>query len=202
MAAGGKLVIGVTGGIGSGKSTAAEMFRERGAGLVDTDALAHELTRPAQPAVQEIGARLGREFVSQDGTLDRAALRARVFSDPAARRELESILHPLIRREAEARVASSTAPYVLLLVPLLIESGAYRDVIERILVMDCDESLQLQRAMQRSHLDEAQVRAIMQAQVSRSARLAAADDVLVNDGTTEDLERAVALLDARYRALR
>jgi dephospho-CoA kinase len=195
-----ELVVGVTGGIGSGKSTVGRLFQERGADLVDTDEIAHELTRPKQPALQEIAARLGRAYLEADGTLDRAGLRARVFSDSAARRDLEAILHPMIRREVEARVRASPGPYVLVLVPLLVETGGYHDLMDRVLVVDCDEQLQVQRAMQRSGLTEDQVRAVMQAQASRTARLALADDVVNNDGSLAHLARQVEALDARYRA--
>jgi dephospho-CoA kinase len=195
------LIVGVTGGIGSGKSTAAQLFRERGADLVDTDAIARELTRPGQPALEQITARLGAEHLAADGGLDRDKLRDRVFSNPDARRALEAILHPMIRREVEARVRASTGPYVLVLVPLLVETGGYRDLVQRVLVVDCDERLQVQRTMQRSGLTEGEVRAIMQAQATRSQRLALADDLIHNDGSPEELARQVDALDARYRAL-
>jgi dephospho-CoA kinase len=174
---------------------------ESGAGLLDTDAIAHELTRPGQPAVGQITERFGQNYLAADGSLERAALRGRVFSDPAARRELEGILHPLIRREVEARARACAGPYVLVLVPLLVESGGYRDLLDRVLVVDCDEALQVQRTMQRSGLTEGEVRAIMQTQVSRTARLALADDVIHNDGDLAELARQVEALDTRYRAL-
>jgi dephospho-CoA kinase len=195
------LIVGVTGGIGSGKSTAAQLFRERGADLVDTDAIARELTRPGQPALEQITARLGAEHLAADGGLDRDKLRNRVFSNPDARRALEAILHPMIRREVEARVRASTGPYVLVLIPLLVETEGYRDLVQRVLVVDCDERLQVQRTMQRSGLTEGEVRAIMQAQATRSQRLALADDLIHNDGSPEELARQVDALDARYRAL-
>jgi len=195
-----RFVVGVTGGIGSGKSTVAELFRALGAVLVDTDAIAHELTLPGQPAVMQIAERFGQELVAADGSLDRAALRAKVFSDPVARRELENILHPMIRREADRRTREAHGPYVLLLVPLLAETGGYRNLVNRILVVDCDEGLQVQRTMQRSGLTEEQVRAIMRTQASRAARLALADDVIHNDGGVAELAPQVRALDARYRA--
>ena len=195
------LVIGVTGGIGSGKTTAAGLFQERGADIVDTDVIAHELTSPGWPAVERIAARFGREYLGADGALDRARLRSHVFSDPAARRELEGILHPLIRSEVEARVRASRAPYILVLIPLLTETGGYPDLIRRVLVVDCDERLQVERTMQRSGLTEPQVQAIMQTQASRSSRLAIADDVLRNDSDLANLASQVHALDARYRAL-
>jgi dephospho-CoA kinase len=194
-------VVGVTGGIGSGKSTVAELFRALGAALVDTDDIAHELTLPGQPAVMQIVERFGREFVAADGSLDRAALRAKVFSDPGARRDLENILHPMIRREVERRISQARGPYALLLVPLLVETGGYKNLVNRILVVDCDESLQVQRTMQRSGLSEEQVHAIMRTQASRAARLALADDVIHNDGDLAELAPQVQALDARYRAM-
>jgi len=196
-----RLIVGVTGGIGSGKSTAAHLFQQRGADLVDTDAIAHELTQPGQPVLDEIAAVLGRRFFTADGSLDRAKLRDCVFGDPAARKALEAILHPMIAREVEHRLLRSSAPYVLLLVPLLVETGGYRDLVQRVLVVDCDEPLQVQRAMQRSGLTEREVRAVMDAQATRGERLAAADDLIRNDGSLEELEKQVDMLDARYRTM-
>jgi dephospho-CoA kinase len=195
------LIVAVTGGIGSGKSTAARLFQERGANLVDTDAIAHELTQPGQRVLDQIAAQLGLEQLAADGSLDRGKLRSRVFSDPDARKTLEGILHPPIRREVEARARQSCAPYVLVLVPLLVETGGYRDLARRVLVIDCDEQLQVQRAARRDGLTEDQVREIMHAQATRSQRLAWADDLVQNDGTLEELARQVEGLDARYRAL-
>lgn len=196
-----RLVIGVTGGIGSGKSTAARLFRERGADLLDTDIIAHELTGPGQPALEQIAERFGRDCLAVDGSLDRAALRGRVFSDPAARRDLEGILHPLIRREVDARERACSGPYVLVLVPLLVETGGYPELLDRVLVVDCDEEIQVQRTMQRSGLTEGEVRSIMRTQASRGARLMLADDVIHNDGDVAELARQVEALDGHYRAL-
>lgn len=196
-----RLAIGVTGGIGSGKTTAARLFQERGADMVDTDAIAHELTRTGGPALERIAARFGPQYLGADGALDRARLREHVFSDSQARRDLEAILHPLIRSEVEARVRASRAPYILLVIPLLAETGGYPELIRRVLVVDCDEQVQVQRTMQRSGLTETQVRAIMRTQASRSARLAIADDVLRNDGDLAGLAEQVRALDDRYRAM-
>jgi dephospho-CoA kinase len=195
------LIVAVTGGIGSGKSTAARLFQERGAGLVDTDAIAHELTLTGRPALDKIVGRFGPEYLAADGSLDRGKLRIRVFSDPDARRALEDILHPLIRREVEGRVHALSTPYTLVLIPLLVETGGYRELVQRVLVVDCDERVQVQRAVQRSGLTEEQVRAIMQAQATRSQRLALADDVIHNDGTLKELAHQVEVLDVHYRAL-
>jgi len=195
------LIVAVTGGIGSGKSTAARMFQECGADVVDTDAIAHELTRPGQRALAEIVAQFGPEHLATDGSLDRGKLGGRVFSDPEARRRLERILHPAIEREVQMRVHAGAAPYALVLIPLLVETGGYRDLGQRVLVIDCDERLQVRRAMQRGGLKEEQVQAIMRAQATRSQRLAQADDIIHNDGSLEELRRQVEVLDARYRAL-
>jgi dephospho-CoA kinase len=195
------LIVGVTGGIGSGKSTAARLFQQRGADLVDTDAIAHDLTLPGQSALEQIADALGTRFLTADGSLDRTKLRDHVFANSAARKTLEAILHPMIAREVQDRLHKSTAPYVLLLVPLLVETGGYRDLVQRVLVVDCDEKLQIRRAMQRSGLTESEVRAVMQAQAKRGERLAAADDLIRNDGSLEELERQVDALDARYRTM-
>jgi dephospho-CoA kinase len=197
----GRVIVGVTGGIGSGKSTAAAMFEERGAEVIDTDAIALELTQPGQPALQRIAQRFGSDYLGTDGRLNRAKLRALVFSDPAARTDLEAILHPSIGAEVRSRVQQSGSPYVLILIPLLAETGAYRDLLKRVLVIDCDERLQIQRAMERSGLSAEEVRSIIAAQASRSARLALADDIIVNDRGLAELHTQVAALDARYRQL-
>jgi dephospho-CoA kinase len=196
-----RFVVGVTGGIGSGKSTVAELFHTLGAALVDTDAIAHELTLPGQPAVMQIAEHFGEAFVTADGSLDRAALRAKVFSDVAARRELEDLLHPMIRREVDTRVSEARGPYVLLLIPLLVETGGYAKAVDRVLVVDCDEDLQVQRTMRRSGLTEDEVRAIIRSQASRAERLALADDVIHNNGGLAELAPQVQALHARYRRM-
>lgn len=193
--------VGVTGGIGSGKSSAAALFAELGADVVDTDDIAHELTRPGGAAMSGIAATFGTRAVAADGSLDRTAMRELVFADRSQRKILEGILHPMIRAEARRRVADSTAPYVLLVVPLLLESAGYPDLVQRILVIDCDESLQISRTMQRSGLTAEAVRAIMAAQLPRQQRLDRADDVLHNDGDLPGLRRQVAALHDHYRNL-
>lgn len=193
--------VGVTGGIGSGKSSAAALFAERGAGIVDTDDIAHELTRPRGHAMPAIITAFGPGIAAADGSLDRAAMRQRVFSEPAQRKVLEDILHPLIRAEARDRVHRSKAPYVMLVVPLLLETAGYPDLVQRVLVIDCEESLQISRTMQRSALTEEAVRAIMAAQLPRPQRLARADDVLLNNGDLAQLRSEVARLHERYLAL-
>ena len=196
-----KLVIAVTGGIGSGKSTAAKLFETLGAGLIDTDAIAQQLTQPGQQAIERIRKRFGDTYIDAQGALDRTRMRGRVFSDPLARHDLEAILHPLIRTEAMARVARVRAPYVLLVVPLLIETGGYRDLASRVLVIDCAEHVQIERTMQRSGLTEAQTRAIIATQASREQRLSAANDVIDNNAGLAELAEQVKTLHARYAAL-
>ena len=193
--------IGITGGIGSGKSRAAEMFAELGADVIDTDEISRQMTACNGSAMPDILAAFGPGVAALDGSLDRAAMRQRIFGDPQAKQKLEAILHPRIREVARSCVAASAAPYVLLVVPLLLETGAYHDVLRRVLVVDCDEALQVSRTITRSHLDEASVRAIMAAQMPRSERLAEADDVIHNDGDVDDLRAQVAILHAKYLEL-
>jgi dephospho-CoA kinase len=192
------LVIGVTGGIGSGKSTAAQLFVEHGAAVIDTDAIAHALTQSDQPGSIEIARRFGPEYLTPEGALDRPRMRARVFADPAARRDLEAILHPLIRAQVDREIAQVRAPYVLLLIPLLVETGGYRKRVDRVLVVDIDEAQQLTRTMTRSNLSEEQVRAIMATQATRAQRLAAADDILDNGTDLDGLRAQVDALHRRY----
>ncbi len=193
-------VVGLTGGIGSGKSTVADLFVERGAALVDTDAIAHELTGRQGAAMAAIGAFFGDSVVQADGSLDRAAMRALVFADRSAKASLEAILHPLIRQQSEARcvAAAATAPYVLLVVPLLVESGGYRQRADRVLVVDCEEALQISRVMARNGFSADAVRRIMVTQATRAERLAAADDVLRNDRGRASLVAEVEGLHHRY----
>lgn len=193
--------VGLTGGIGCGKSSAAGMFLALGACVIDTDEIARELTRPGGKAIGAIRDAFGPEYIAADGSLDRRKMRRLVFTDPDARKKLESILHPLIREEARRRIAAASAPYVIVVVPLLLETGAYRDLISRIAVVDCSEALQVARTAARSGLTEEEVRAIMAAQLPRAKRLAAADDVLNNDGDLESLRRQVDALHRRYLGL-
>ena len=193
--------IGLTGGVGSGKTSAARIFQELGAAVVDTDEIAHDLTRPGGAAVAAIRSEFGADYVAADGGLDRAKMRRLVFTDPVARKTLETILHPLIRRDAQARIAAAQQPYVLVVVPLLLETGAYRELIGRVLVIDCDEERQIARTMKRSALSSDEVRAIMAAQLPRAKRLAAADDVLHNDADLEALRRQAEALHGKYVTL-
>lgn len=196
-----QLIIGLTGGIGSGKSTVAHLFETQGATLVDTDAIAHALTGPAGAAMPQIRAAFGESVVAPDGRLDRAAMRARVFADPAERRRLEGILHPMIRSESDRQIREAVGLYTMLVVPLLIESGRWRDRVDRVLVVDCPESVQIERVIARSGLAREQVLAILAAQAQREARLAAADDVIDNGGAESALAAQVAALAGVYSRL-
>lgn len=194
-------VVGLTGGIGSGKSRAADLFAALGACVVDTDALAHELTAPGGAALPAITARFGADIVDSRGALDRAKMRERVFADPAERRALEAILHPMIRAESQRRIARASAPYVVHVVPLLVESPGYSERVQRVLVVDCPEPLQIERVGSRIGLAPREVQRIIAAQVPRAERLAAADDVIDNSGSPEALEAQVAGLHRRYLEL-
>jgi len=194
--------IGLTGGIGSGKSTVADMFAARGASIVDTDLIAHSLTAPHGAAMPAIVAAFGPEFADASGALDRARMRGLVFSDAGAKARLEAILHPRIRDAALAAAAAATGSYVIYAVPLLIESGTWRERVTRILAVDCPEDVQIARVMARNNLPEAQVRAIMAAQVSRQARLDAADDVIENGGGIAALAPQIDRLHAMYMQIR
>ena len=191
-------VVGLTGGIGSGKSTVAGHLAALGATVVDTDEISRHLTGPAGAAMDQLGKAFGGRFIASDGSLDREAMRALAFEDPAARSRLESILHPAIRNEADRRLAAARGPYALVVVPLLFETRGYLDRVERTLVVDCPEALQVERTMRRSGLAEAQVRAIMAAQWPRWRRLQMADDVIWNGSTPEALAPQCERIHAEY----
>jgi dephospho-CoA kinase len=198
------LIIGLTGGIGSGKSTVADALVARGAALVDTDQIAHALTAPGGAAIEPIRQAFGDAVIAPDGRMDRAAMRERAFSDPQARKLLESILHPLIRAGTDAGVAAAlrnAAPYVLVAIPLLAEGGGARGRFDRVLVVDCPADVQVERVMRRSGLARTQVDAIMAAQASREQRLGMADDVVDNGGSPDALPAQVERIDALYRRL-
>lgn len=195
------LVVGLTGGIGSGKSTVGNLFAKRGADLIDTDKMAYELTQRDGAAMPAIGARFGLSYIDESGALDRASMRRLVFSDAAAKRRLEKILHPLIRVAADQQLAAATGPYAVLVVPLLIESDTYGHRVDRVLVVDCDEAAQVSRTMARSNLSESAVRAIIAAQVDRATRLAAADDTIDNSGNLDTLMPQVDRLHYLYMTL-
>lgn len=196
------MIIGVTGGIASGKSTVARAFAALGIPWVDADDVAREIVEPGEPALAEIAAHFGAAVITADGRLDRRALREIVFADEAQRRRLEAITHPRVRERLTAHLArleAQSAPYVLLVSPLLFESGQAA-LVDRCLVIDVPESVQIARTAARDDVDEAQARAIVAAQMSRQARLARADDVIDNAAGEDALARQVAELDRRYRA--
>lgn len=194
------LRIALTGGIASGKSTVAAAFERRGITVLDSDQLAREVVAPGTSGFAAVVARFGAAIVAGDGTIDRRALRAIVFADPAARRDLEAITHPRIRAAMAERAASSGGPYQIFMIPLLAEGGRAAE-FDRVLVVDCPEEQQLQRVMARDQTDAASARAILAVQASRAARLAIADDVIVNDGDLAALEARVASLHERYLRL-
>ena len=194
-------VIGLTGGIGSGKSTVAAQFARLGAAVIDTDLIARHLVEPGQPALAEIRSVFSDAIIDAEGRLDRAALRRRVFNDAIARAELEAILHPRIRQAVRDALEAVDAPYALVVVPLLVETRAYDELLDRVLVVDCPETLQVERVMARNGLSRDEVEAIMASQATRAERLAAADDVIDNAASPEALERAVAGLHAQYSEL-
>ncbi len=193
--------VGLTGGIGSGKSTVSALFAECGATVIDSDTISHRLTQSGGSAIAAIRTAFGDSYIDTDGALDRAHMRQRVFSDPAVKLQLEAILHPLIRAQMLAQAEASTAPYLLLVVPLLFEAAGYLDLVQRTLVVDCTEALQVARAMQRSGLDEHTVRAIMATQMPRAERLRRADEFIKNNGSPDDLRRQVEQLHWRYLAI-
>ncbi len=193
-------IVGLTGGIGSGKSTVADLFVAHGASLVDTDAIAHQLTAAGGLAMPAIVGAFGSDVADVNGALDRAAMRRLVFADAGARERLEAILHPMIRQVSAERCALAITPYVILAVPLLVESGDFRQRCDKIVVVDCTESVQISRVMARSALSEKEVRAILAAQANRERRLAAADDVIDNSGGLTKLYPRVAELHIKYLA--
>jgi dephospho-CoA kinase len=194
-------VVGLTGGIGSGKSAVADAFAALGVDVTDTDRLAHGLTERGQPGHVAILAEFGPAYCQPDGRIDRGRLRELVFADDGARASLEAILHPLIRDAARREVAGWRSPYGLLVVPLLLERGGLSGVVERVLVVDCAEDEQVRRVVARSGLAAPEVRAIMATQLPRDERRARADDVLDNSGPIAAIAPQVAALDRRYRSL-
>ncbi|GAB6066809.1 dephospho-CoA kinase [Methylothermus subterraneus] len=194
------LKIGLTGGIGSGKSTVAQLFERLGVPVIDADRIARELVEPGRPALKAIQAAFGSEVITPDGRLDRAKLRANVFADASARKTLEAILHPPIFAEMERRSRRCAAPYGLLVIPLLIETKA-QDRVDRVLVVDCPEALQIERIRRRDRLPEELILNILASQASRAERLEAADEVICNTGNLRDLERQVEELHRFYLRL-
>lgn len=193
--------VGLTGGVGSGKSTIAGMLLRQGAGIVDADAIAHEMTQPGGVAIDGIRRAFGDASIAADGSLDRVWMRARAFADPSARRALEAVLHPLIRAESNRRAeeqAATGSPYVAFVIPLLVESGDARGRFDRILVVDCTEATQIARVCARPGIDAAVARGILAAQATREERLAAADDVLFNEAPLDEIAARVDRLHRRY----
>lgn len=193
-----RVLIGLTGGIGSGKSTVADAFAALGAGVVDTDQIAHRLTAPKGAAMPAIAAEFGPSVVDPTGAMDRSAMRHIAFSDPLARRRLEAILHPMIGAESTRALDALDGPYRIVVVPLLVEGRHWRSRVDRILVVDCPRALQIDRVIQRSGLARAQIEAILEAQATREERLSAADDVIDNGGLPDALPRQISALHAAY----
>ena len=192
-------VIGLTGGIGCGKSTVAALFQALGIPVIDSDIISHQLTQPGGKAIPPIRNVFGPDVVNPDGGLDRTAMRQKIFSDPVARQQLEAILHPLIHAEMFSQAqAAPPAPYLVMVVPLLFEASHYRELVQRALVVDCPEATQITRTMQRSSLKKQEVRAIMAQQLPRAERLALADDVIENTGTLDELRTKTLQLHQFY----
>lgn len=190
------LKIGLTGGIGSGKTQVANCFAKWGASVIDTDEIAHALTAPDGQAIPQIRDAFGATVIGPDGALDRAAMREQVFRDPSARQQLEGILHPLIAAQAETLGSRADGCYLVVVVPLLVESGHWRDRVDRICVVDCDPDTQIARVQSRSGLTLDTIERIMSVQASRQQRLAAADDVIHNGAQT-----TISMLEQQARRL-
>ena len=196
----GPLVIGLTGGIGSGKSACTALFSAHGVPVIDADELAHALVAPGEPALADIIAAFGPEYLAADGYLDREKLRQRVFTDADSRHRLEAILHPLIRLNINKLIEAVSTPYCIVAIPLLLETGQ-TDLVDRVLVIDVPESLQISRAATRDRLTEDTIRPILESQVDRATRLAAADDVITNTGSLDELAAKVQALHETYLSL-
>jgi dephospho-CoA kinase len=193
------LCIGLSGGIGSGKSTVADMFAKFGAGIIDTDVIAHHLAQANGIAIPAIRSAFGNEYIDEDGALDRDKMRALIFSDASAKKRLELILHPLIREQAKSQLMQLHGkPYIVIVVPLLPESPAFQKLVQRILVVDCTEDSQISRVIGRNSMNEAEVRAVIAQQSPREKRLKLADDVIHNDAGMDSLAAQVAALHERY----
>lgn len=189
--------IGLTGGIGCGKNTVARLFEAQGALVIDTDAISHQLTQPGGQAIAPILLTFGKDYITPTGAMDRSKMRHLVFSDRSAKSKLENILHPLILALCKERLAAS-APYTVLMAPLLLECPDFLKLVQRVLLVDCSVQNQISRVMQRSGLDESEIHAIIALQLSRTERLARADDIVQNDGTIGDLIDQVATLHQHY----
>lgn len=196
------LIVGLTGGIGSGKSTVASLFLEHGAGIIDTDEIAHRLTQADGAAMAAIRADFGDDFITDDGALNREKMRRLIFSDTAAKKRLEMILHPMILDQVRTQIHELQAsPYIILVAPLLPESPALQEMIQRVLVVDCDEKTQIARVTGRSRMTEAEVRAVIAQQTQRAKRLQFADDVIHNESSLGNIAKQVAILHEGYSAI-
>ena len=195
------LIIGLTGGIGCGKSNAAKLFAALGIDIIDTDEIAHELTPSNGKAIDQIQKTFGSDFITIEGSLDRNKMRKLVFSNQLNKKKLEAILHPLIYHEVVRRIGLANSAYIIIVVPLLLETTDFQKLVHRILVIDCAEQLQISRTIARSKLDEKEISAIMATQVSRKERLAQADDIIANDQSLEHLHQQVERLHLKYLAL-
>jgi dephospho-CoA kinase len=193
-------VVALTGGIASGKTTVSHQFSALGVAIIDTDLIAHEIVEPGQPALQQVVDSFGREFTGPDGRLERHKLRSAIFADPMLKQQLESILHPRIATEAKKRVYLACGPYCIVVIPLYAESAGW-NWIDRVLVVDVDESTQVKRVMKRDKIGRDEARAILAAQATRLDRLAMADDVIDNSGNMEGLQTQIEALHAKYLAL-
>lgn len=190
--------LGLTGGIGSGKSTVASLFEQRGATIIDTDQIAHELTAPNGLAIATIAKVFGKDFIEPDGSLNRSKMRQKVFEDKTAKTQLESILHPMIREIADQRAKESTGDYVIFVIPLLVEKSIWTQKVDRILVVDCEEETQINRVQKRNNFTRDAVLAIMKTQAPRKTRLSIADDVITNDDNLTVLSSKVDELHRKY----
>jgi dephospho-CoA kinase len=192
------LVVGLTGGIGCGKSSACKIFAELGIDVIDTDQISHELTQHNGAAIAAIRCQFGEAYIAADGALDRAKMRKLVFTDNGCRIKLEALLHPLILETVTQRILRCNSPYVIVAVPLLLETNDYNYLVNRILVVDCDERLQIMRTMKRSHLSEEEIKAIMATQVNRRQRLVKADDIIINNDDISCLKEQVVCMHRNY----
>lgn len=194
-------VVGLTGGIGCGKSSTSQFFSDLGIDVIDTDVIARQLTQPNGSAISLIQNTFGSSVIAADGALDRNKMRDLIFANSELRHKLEQILHPLILKAVIRRIKQSQAPYVIVVIPLLFETNDYNHLIQHILVIDCDEQQQLLRTMERSNLSEQKVRSIMATQVTRETRIQKADDVILNNQNIEYLKAQILLLHHKYLAL-
>lgn len=194
-------VVGLTGGIGCGKSSTSQIFSDLGIDVIDTDVISRELTQSGGSAIRMIQDTFGNAFITTDGTLDRNKMRNLIFSRSDARLKLEKILHPLILEETILQAKQTHSPYIIIVIPLLFETNDYDNIVQRTLAIDCDEQQQLSRTMTRSHLSEEKVRAIMATQLSRETRSQKANDIIINNQDIAYLEMQVLQLHHKYLAL-